>query len=158
MRFFGFTGFVLALAAVLSLLGCASAPPVVAQLAAPIVLTPVPTLPPEAAQGPSAVYRNPRIGRIYLRAHEDANGRLLGPQVIYQIVEPGGWNVAALDQGEPRAADPRLREGPPSVLDPAAGWMLAPAPAADLTPNKATSETAQGTTAGEVSIHPTEVK
>jgi len=110
----------------LALVGCASAPRVTVAPTVPIVLAPIPSAPPEAAAGPGAIYRNPRIGKIYLRAHEDANGRLLGPQVIYQIVEPGGWNVAALDQGEPRAADPRLREGPPSVMDPAAGWMLEP--------------------------------
>jgi len=158
MRFFVLNGLVLALIAGLNLVGCASAPRTVALPPPPIVLTPVPTLPPEAEQGPGAVYHNPRIGKIYLRAHEDANGRLLGPQVIYQIVEPGGWNVAALDQGEPRAADPRLREGPPAVLDPAAGWMLEPAPAAGLASKKATSETAQGDAAGDASIHPTEVK
>jgi len=105
--------------------GCAGPRPVVL---APVAVAPMPppsVLPPAAERLP--VYRNPQIGKIYLRAHEDASGRLVGPQVIYQIVEPGGWNVAALDHGEPRAVDPRLREGAPTIVDPAAGWMLEPA-------------------------------
>jgi len=131
--------------------GCAHSPPV--------VLTPVPApavvIPPVssllAADDRQPVYRNPRIGKIYLRAHEDANGRLVGPQVIYQIVEPGGWNVAALEQGEPRAPDPRVRESAPTIIDPAAGWMLEPA--------KEPAESAQppAGTAG-VSSQPTALK
>jgi hypothetical protein len=36
---------------------------------------------------------------VTLRAHQDADGRLLGPQVMYQVVDPGGWNVDAVDRG-----------------------------------------------------------
>jgi hypothetical protein len=117
--------------AVLLLLGgCASPPPVVlAPLPAPAAV-PSSALPLAGEGDRLPVYRNPKIGKIYLRAHEDANGRLVGPQVIYQIVEPGGWNVAAIEQGEPRASDPRLRESAPTIVDPAAGWMLEPAEAA----------------------------
>lgn len=74
-----------------------------------------------ADPAPPQVYREPTIGVVYLRAHEDAQGRLLGPQVMYQIVDPGGWNVGALDPGPSAAAAPRadgsLRAFPP---DPAA--------------------------------------
>lgn len=111
----------------LGLGGCAHPLPVVlAPLPVPAVVAP-PLLPAPTVSDRQPVYRNPRIGKIYLRAHEDANGRLVGPQVIYQIVEPGGWNAAALEQGEPRAADPRVRESAPTIIDPAAGWMLEPA-------------------------------
>jgi hypothetical protein len=114
-------------AALLLLGGCASSRPIVlAPLPAPVAVPP-PALPAAGESGRLPVYHNPKIGKIYLRAHEDANGRLVGPQVIYQIVEPGGWNVAALEQGEPRASDPRLRESAPTIVDPAAGWMLEPA-------------------------------
>jgi hypothetical protein len=44
------------------------------------------------------VYRNPKVGVVYLRAHEDTEGRLLGPQVMYEIVDPGGWNIDAAEQ------------------------------------------------------------
>jgi hypothetical protein len=56
---------------------------------------PAPVLRP----APESVYRNPKIGVVYLRAHQDAEGRLLGPQVMYQMTDPGGWNVEAADQG-----------------------------------------------------------
>jgi hypothetical protein len=36
---------------------------------------------------------------VYLRAHQDSEGRLLGPQLMYQVVEPGGWNIQALESG-----------------------------------------------------------
>jgi hypothetical protein len=102
-------------AALLLLGGCASSRPIVlAPLPAPVAVPP-PALPAAGESGRLPVYHNPKIGKIYLRAHEDANGRLVGPQVIYQIVEPGGWNVAALEQSAP------------TIVDPAAGWMLEPA-------------------------------
>ena len=61
-------------------------------------------LPPDAPRRvlpgqPEPIYRNPRIGVVYLRAHQDPEGRLLGPQVMYQVVDPGGWNIQALDGG-----------------------------------------------------------
>lgn len=93
---------------------------------------------------------------MLLRAHQDAQGRLLGPQVMYQIVDPGGWNLAALDRaGEPgppgdpptpaegvvvtgrRHAEERAEaesqaaaRGPgwTALFDPGAGWLLLPPP------------------------------
>jgi len=48
---------------------------------------------------PEPVYRNPKIGVVYLRAYEDAQGRLLGPQIMYQVTDPGGWNIDAVQNG-----------------------------------------------------------
>jgi hypothetical protein len=60
---------------------------------------PVPmSLPPPPAE---PIYRNPKIGVVYLRAHQDEQGRLLGPQVMYQVTEPGGWNVDAAGREVP---------------------------------------------------------
>jgi hypothetical protein len=50
-------------------------------------------------EAPEPVYRNPKIAMVTLRAHQDAEGRLLGPQVMYQIAEPGGWNIEAVERG-----------------------------------------------------------
>ena len=47
-----------------------------------------------------------RVGRIGLKnfgAYQDAAGRLFGPQVMYQIAEPGGWNLDAVEDGRPLA-------------------------------------------------------
>ena len=65
------------------------------------VLPPVDPLPavPALPAGPAPVYRNPKIAMVYLRAHQDTAGRLLGPQVMYQVVDAGGWNLEALEQG-----------------------------------------------------------
>ena len=80
----------------LALAGCASPPARVATApAAPREAAP----PAPAPETPEPVYRNPKIGVVYLRAHEDAQGRLLGPQVMYQVVEPGGWNIDAAEEG-----------------------------------------------------------
>lgn len=101
--------------------GCAS---VHAPAAAAVSVAPRPSSgagPLESDGQAQLVYRPPKIARIYLRAHEDANGRLVGPQVIYQIIEPGGWNVGALDKSVPE---------PERVIDPNAAWFLAPEPAA----------------------------
>ncbi|HEX3731177.1 MAG TPA: hypothetical protein VHV47_15300, partial [Opitutaceae bacterium] len=93
--------------------------------------------------------RNPRIGKVLLRAHQDAAGRLLGPQVMYQVVDPGGWNLEALDgpaapEGPPatgivltgrmgpgeraEAEAEAARRGPAwtAIFDPQAGWLLLP--------------------------------
>ncbi len=75
----------------------------------------VPMLPPV----PEAVYRNPKIGLVYLRAHQDVEGRLLGPQVMYQIVDPGGWNTEAVEQG--RGYIPTVNQEAP----PGPGWSAA---------------------------------
>jgi len=73
---------------------------------------------------------------VYLRAHQDAEGRLLGPQVIYQIVEPGGWNVEALDAP--------ARPPPPLSPSPAAAPPPAEAPSLLLDPAKAARITVTG--------------
>ncbi len=57
--------------------------------------TPAPAAPPPTAS--ESVYRDPRIGTVYLRAYQDAAGRLFGPQVMYQVTEPGGWNLDAVE-------------------------------------------------------------
>ncbi len=88
--------------------GCAAPPPAPTAAPAAVLPQPPPAAPPQAPD-PGPVYRNPRIGVIYLRAHEDEEGRLLGPQAMYQITDPGGWNVDALDGGNspaPSAASP----------------------------------------------------
>jgi Type IV conjugative transfer system lipoprotein (TraV) len=56
--------------------------------------------PPSIAMEPQPVYRNPKIGVVYLRAYQDAQGRLMGPQVVYQVTDPGGWNVDAFERGQ----------------------------------------------------------
>jgi hypothetical protein len=48
---------------------------------------------------PEPVYHNPKISVVYLRAYEDAQGRLLGPQIMYQVTDPGGWNIDAVQDG-----------------------------------------------------------
>jgi hypothetical protein len=98
-------GLILAIAGALGTSGCRSAPRLTAPPANPPALLPGPPPIPAGSTGPmippapEAVYRNPKIGVIYLRAHQDADGKLLGPQVMYQVVDPGGWNIAAVEQG-----------------------------------------------------------
>ena len=58
-----------------------------------------PPPPPTLSAAPEPVYLNPKIGIVHLRAHQDAEGRLLGPQVMYQVTDPGGWNVDAVEKG-----------------------------------------------------------
>jgi hypothetical protein len=74
-----------------------------------------PLLLPQPA--PEPVYRNPKIGVVHLRAHEDAQGRLLGPQVMYQVVDPGGWNLEAVERGGGIIA-PANREAAPNAVSP----------------------------------------
>ena len=76
-----------------------SAPPLAEIAAAPPAAAPLAAAPPAAAPASPPVYRNPTIGMVYLRAHQDVEGRLLGPQVMYQVVDSGGWNLEALDGG-----------------------------------------------------------
>lgn len=87
---------------------------------APPPVAPQPAVPPPA---PSGVYRAPQIGKVFLRAHVDANGRLFGPQVVYQIVAPGGWNLDAMEP-----ADPEPRRATPTAAAPRfetdAGWLI----------------------------------
>ena len=65
------------------------------------------------------VYRNPKIGVVYLRAYQDAQGRLFGPQVMYQVTDPGGWNVEAAQEngGYVSAANLETPPAPPSPRD-----------------------------------------
>lgn len=89
-----------AVPAALALAACARGPKPVPP--PPVVaIAPAPSLPIAPEGGNPAVYRNPRIATVYLRAHVDAQGRLLGPQVMYEVADPGGWNVAALDSDAP---------------------------------------------------------
>lgn len=102
--------------------GCASVRPHAPAAAGVSLAAPASAPAPPSPDGPAQLlYRPPKIARIYLRAHEDANGRLVGPQVIYQIIEPGGWNLDALERTVPE---------PERVIDPSASWFLAPDPAA----------------------------
>jgi len=86
-----------------------------------------PAAPRPVAPTSTPVYRNPTIGVVYLRAHQDAEGRLLGPQIIYQVVDPGGWNLEAVESGHGsvsasnRELPPENASlpGDPSPLDPA---------------------------------------
>ena len=76
---------------------------------------PGPPVPPALGSPPEPIYRSPKIGVVQLGAHLDAEGRLLGPQVMYQVVDPGGWDIDALDGGKgfiPAAN----REVPPDAL------------------------------------------
>lgn len=60
-----------------------------------------PASPPVTAVRPAGdapVYRNPTIGVVQLRAYQDAEGRLFGPQAMYQVSHPGGWNIEALEK------------------------------------------------------------
>ena len=97
--------------------GCAAPPAPVPALPPPAIPAPPPPPSPPLPEPPPEVYRNPRIGRVLLRAHQDAQGRLLGPQVMYQVVDPGGWNLAALDPAgapEPVAAAQAPPASPPA--------------------------------------------
>jgi hypothetical protein len=108
--------------------------------------------PPTAAPrifpaAPESIYRNPRIGVVYLRAHQDAEGRLLGPQIMYQVVDPGGWNIQALESGNGfvPATDfqaPANLSSPPVV--PATGVPSIPADAPLLDPGAASRITITG--------------
>jgi len=44
------------------------------------------------------IYRNPTIAVVELRSHIDEQGRLLGPQLMYQVIDPGGWNLDQVDK------------------------------------------------------------
>lgn len=93
---------------------------------------------------PESIYRSPKIGVVYLRAHQDFEGRLLGPQVMYQVVEPGGWNIQALESGNgyvpameqeapANTANPLLVPATEVPSTPAASPLLDPDAAARIT-------------------------
>jgi hypothetical protein len=113
------------LGAVLGLLpiGCSS-PPSGAHLPLPLAVAPVapmvleaPPPRPATVMASEPVYRNPKIAMVYLRAHQAAAGRLFGPQIMYQVTDPGSWNVDAVEQGKGYISAANL-EVPPSVGSP----------------------------------------
>jgi hypothetical protein len=54
---------------------------------------------------------------VTLRSYQDAEGRLFGPQIMYQVVDPGGWNLEAVENG--RGFIPAANaEMPPSIDSP----------------------------------------
>jgi len=53
----------------------------------------------------ASVYRNPTIAVVELRSHIDEQGRLLGPQLMYQVIDPGGWNLDQVDKQGGRLRD-----------------------------------------------------
>lgn len=59
--------------------------------------TPVATAP---ATSGVAVYTPPKITRTELAPYEDEKGRLFGPQVMYEKIEEGRFNAAALQNPE----------------------------------------------------------
>jgi hypothetical protein len=135
--------------------GCASAPrpvhwdpqPTEIAVSATTRLAP-PARPERILPGPpESIYRNPRIGVVYLRAHQDAAGRLLGPQIMYQVVEPGGWNLQALESGDGYVPAANLEApantGSPLVV-PAAQVPSSPADAPLLDPEAASRITITG--------------
>jgi hypothetical protein len=116
--------------------GCASqrqAPPAIAAADTPSQSLPKVDIPRPmpAAGAPQPIYRNPKIAAVILRSHQDAEGRLFGPQVMYQVTDPGGWNLEAVEEGRGfipdsdtatppggRPADsPPAREAPPMPRD-----------------------------------------
>ncbi len=97
---------------VLVVTGCRTATPNLP----PAASQPIPNLAPSLLASPvsvpageATVYRNPTIGVVHLRSYQDADGRLFGPQVMYQIVEPGGWNVEAAESKSPLRAKKEIR-------------------------------------------------
>lgn len=45
------------------------------------------------------LYNNPKIAKVILAPHIDKDGRMYGPQEMYQVAEEGGWNIDALEPG-----------------------------------------------------------
>lgn len=133
--------------------GCSLAPP--SRRAESALVTesalPVQPPPPPFDSGLSApglgepIYRSPKIGAIYLAAHQDAAGRLLGPQVMYQVVDPGGWNVSAVDRGAGFIPPENLE------IPPGAGSALL-VPAREVPPLAPTSPLFDAETAARVTI------
>ena len=60
---------------------------------------PKPLANPPATSG-MAVYTPPKIIKTELAAYEDEKGRLFGPQVMYEKIEEGRFNAAALQNPE----------------------------------------------------------
>jgi hypothetical protein len=66
---------------------------------------------------PISVYRNPTIEVVTLRSHIDELGRLLGPQIMYQITDPGGWNLDAIEQSGAVISTSRAQQNKLNTLD-----------------------------------------
>lgn len=139
----------------LALSGCAAlstpaSPPSAAHVTASATTSPsAPTetpvvAPPLSPTAPEFVYRNPKIGVVYLRAYQDAAGRLFGPQVMYQIAEPGGWNLDAVEDGRPLADASFEIPARSLAIAPARGAQERPADSPLLDPAKAAQITLTG--------------
>jgi len=117
-------------------------PPPVSAMVVPI---PPPPAVPMAPAVPEPVYLNPKIGMVTLRAHQDAEGRLLGPQVMYQVVDPGRWNIDAVEQGRGYIPSVNL-EVPPNQGSP---YVV---PARGIAPLASSSALLDPTAAGQIVI------
>jgi hypothetical protein len=67
---------------------------------APSIPKPESPIPMPAAGVSQPIYRNPKIAAVTLRPYQDAEGRLFGPQTMYQVIDPGGWNLEAVENGK----------------------------------------------------------
>jgi len=99
---------------------------------APSIPKPESPIPVPAAEAPQPIYRNPKIAAVTLRAYQDAEGRLFGPQVMYEVTDPGGWNLGALENGT--GFVPATNLGVPPSVEPAG---IAPAREAPPLPRDA---------------------
>lgn len=92
----------------------------------PVVVARAPRSPAPVAQlaDPSdparAVYSPPKIVKTVLAAYEDEKGRLFGPQDMYEKVEEGRFNVAALENPELAYIPPENLVVPPGLGNPVA--------------------------------------
>lgn len=100
--------------------------------------------PPSLPTAPESVYRNPKIGVVYLRAYQDAAGRLFGPQVMYQITEAGGWNLDAVENDRTLADASFEIPARSLAIAPARGAPERPADSPLLDPAKAAQITLTG--------------
>ncbi len=65
-----------------------------------------------------AVYTPPKIVKTTLAAYEDEKGRLFGPQEMYEKVEEGRFNTAALENPELAYIPPENLVVPPGMGNP----------------------------------------
>jgi len=79
---------------------------------------------------------------VTLRAYQDADGRLFGPQVMYQVTDPGGWNLEALENGT--GFVPAANLGVPPTVAPAREAPPLPRDAPLLDPDRAARITITG--------------
>jgi hypothetical protein len=71
-----------------------------------------------------AVYTPPKIARTELAAYEDEKGRLFGPQVMYEKVEEGRFNAAALQNPELAYIPQENLVVPPGMGNPASAVAM----------------------------------